>query len=95
MCLLLLKMATKENTLYAFRVHLNACTPGFLLDNKDGIYKCYPKLVSSLNGLECDIANQEFQQPPSSWIGTNIDGNDIIFTKDCRLNYCLQDTEQI
>ena len=60
-CLLLLKTATKENTLYAFRVHLNTCSLGFLLDNKDGICKCDPKLVSSLNGLECDITNQGFQ----------------------------------
>ena len=94
-CLLLLKTATKENTLYAFRVYLNTCTPGFVLDDKDGICKCDPKLVSSLNGLECDITNQGFQRPPSSWIGTNIKGDDIIFTKDCRLNYCIPDTDMV
>ena len=92
-CLLLLKTATKENTLYAFRVHLSTCTLGFVL--KDGICKCDPNFVSRLNGLECDISNQEFQRPPSSWIGTNTKVDDIIFTKDCRLNYCVQDTAMV
>ena len=93
-CLLLLKTATKENTLYAFRVHLSTCSLGFLLDNKDGICKCDPKLVSNLNGLECDITNQGFQRPPN-WIGTNIKGDDIILAKSCPLNYCVQNTDMV
>ena len=92
-CLLLLKTATKEKTVYAFRVKLNNCSQGFILDHKDGICKCNPKLVSSLNGLECDISKKAFQRPPRSWIGN--DGDDIIFTKDCRLNYCLQYTSLV
>ena len=87
-CLLLLKTATKENTPYAFRVNLKECSVGFILDNKDGICKCDPKFVSSLSGLECDISNQAFQQPPDSWIG--YDGSDIIFAKSCRQDYCLR-----
>ena len=87
-CLLLLKTATRERTLYAIRVKLNNCSQGFIFDHKDGICRCDPKLLSSLNGLECDISKKAFQRPPKSWIGSK--GNDIIFAKNCRLDYCLQ-----
>ena len=92
-CLLLLKTATKEKTLYAIRVKLKNCSLGFILDRKDGVCKCDPTLVSRLNGLECDISKKAFQRPPRSWIGR--DGDDIIFTTDCRLNYCLQYTSLV
>ena len=92
-CLLLLKTATRERTLYAIRVKLNNCSQGFILDHKDGICRCDPKLLSTLSGLECDISKKAFLRPPKSWIGSK--GNNIIFTKDCRLNYCLQYTSLV
>ena len=92
-CLLLLKTATRERTLYAIRVKLNNCSQGFILDHKNGICRCDPKLLSSLSGLECYIFKKAFLRPPNSWIGSN--DNDIIFTKDCRLNHCLQYTSLV
>ena len=92
-CLLVLKTATKEKTVYAIRIKLNNCSQGFIFDQKGGVCRCDPKLVSSLKGLQCDVSKKAFQRPPRSWIGSN--GNDIIFTNDCRLNYCLQYTSLV
>ena len=85
-CLLLLSTATKEQTLYAFRVNLASCPPGFELDNNEGICKCHHKLLSQLSGLSCDISNEAFSRPPNSWISTNNKG--VIYTDDCNFDYC-------
>ena len=88
MCLLLLKTATKERTVYAIRVHLKNCSVGFILDHSEGVCKCDSKLINKLNGLRCDISKKTFHRPPSSWIGSV--GGDLSFTSDCRLDYCLE-----
>ena len=85
-CLLLLSTATKEQTVYAFRVHLTSCPQGFVLDDNEGICKCNPKLLAQLSGLSCDISNEAFSRPPYSWISTNSKG--VIYTDDCEFDYC-------
>ena len=88
MCLLLLRTATKENTIYAFRINLRNCSLGFVHDNKEGVCKCHPDFASSIHSLKCDISNEAFLRPAGGWIGN--DSNDITYTNDCRLDYCLQ-----
>ena len=85
-CLLLLSTATKEQTLYAFRVHLKLCPQGFILDYNEGICKCNPKLLLQLGGLKCDISKEAFSRPPISWISNNSKG--VIYTDDCNFDYC-------
>ena len=85
-CLLLLSTATKEQTLYAFRVNLTSCPQGFVLDYNGGICKCDPKLLLQISGLSCDISNEAFIRPPYSWISTNSKG--VIYTDDCEFDYC-------
>ena len=88
MCLLLLRTATKENTIYAFRIHLKNCSLGFVHDHNEGVCKCHPEFASSIHSLKCDISNEAFLRPAGGWIGN--DSNDITYTNDCRLDYCLQ-----
>ena len=88
MCLLLLRTATTENTIYAFRINLKNCSLGFVHDNKEGVCKCHPGFASSIHSLKCDISNEAFLRPAGGWIGN--DSNDITYTNDCRLDYCLQ-----
>ena len=87
-CLLLLSTATKEQTLYAFRVHLRHCPQGFVLDYNEGICKCDPNFLLKLNGLSCHISTESFGIPPNSWISNDSKG--VIYTNDCHFDYCHQ-----
>ena len=86
-CLLLLSTATKEQTLYAFRVNLLPCPPGFVLDYNEGICKCNPKLLLRLSGLSCNISDEAFSKPSYSWISRNSKG--VIYTDHCDFDYCV------
>jgi len=87
-CLLVLRTATSEKTIYAFRVHLEDCPLGFILDTNQNICVCDSTFINSLKGLSCDISKQEFTRPPNTWISNVKDGNDIIYTSDCHIGYC-------
>ena len=87
-CLLLLSTATKEQTLYAYRVNLQKCPPGFLLDRNEGICKCDPKFLLKLSGISCHISSLAFNRPPYSWISNNSKG--VIYATYCHLDYCFQ-----
>ena len=85
-CLLVLRTATSEKTIYAFRVRLEKCPLGFALDSNRSICACDPIFINSIRGLSCDISKQEFIRPPNTWISKK--GNDIIYTTNCHINYC-------
>ena len=87
-CLLLLSTATKEQTLYAFRVNLQRCPPGFALDYNEGICKCDPKFLLKLSGLSCHISNVAFGTPQNSWISSDSKG--VIYAVNCHFDYCWQ-----
>ena len=86
-CLLLLSTATKEQTLYAYKVNLKNCPPGFALDI-DGICKCDPKFLLKLSGLSCHISNVAFGRPQHSWISNDSKG--VIYARNCHFDYCRQ-----
>ena len=85
-CLLLLSTATKEQTLYAFKVELNTCPLGFVLNHSEGICKCDPKLLLKLRGLSCDISSVTFGRPANTWISNNSKG--VIYASYCHFDYC-------
>ena len=85
-CLLVLSTATKEQMLYAYRVNLQNCPPGFALDYNEGICKCDPKFLFQLSGLSCHIFNVAFGRPQNSWISSDSQG--VIYARNCRFDYC-------
>ena len=87
-CLLLLSTATKEQTLYAYRVNLQECPLGFVLDRNEGACKCNPKFLIKLSGISCRISSLAFNRPPNSWISNNSKG--VIYATNCHLDYCLE-----
>ena len=88
MCILMLRTATIEKTIYAFRINLLNCESiGFYLDTQKGICTCHPLLVKKLAGLKCDIITETFITPPGGiWISRV--GNDTAYTDNCRSGYC-------
>ena len=87
-CLLLLSTATKEQTLYAFRVNLKGCPPGFALDYNEGVCKCDPKFLHQLSGLSCHISTVTFGRPQNRWISNNSNG--VVYAVNCHFDYCWQ-----
>ena len=85
-CLLVLSTATKEQTLYTYRVNLQNCPPGFALDYNEGICKCDPKFLLKLSGLSCHISNVAFGRPQNSWISSDSQG--VIYARTCHFDYC-------
>ena len=89
MCLLMLRTATTEKTIYAFRVHLKKCPLGFKFDAKQGICTCDSVFVNSMKGLSCDISKEKFIRPPNAWISVSENRSDIIYTSNCHIDYCI------
>ena len=71
-------------------VHLLDCPLGFSLSPANGTCACDPMLDGS--GVECNINNQSFLRPTSSWIGfidespSNMTG--VMFHPNCPIGYC-------
>ncbi|XP_065918464.1 uncharacterized protein [Dysidea avara] len=85
-CLLLLRTATKENSMYAFKINLQNCPVGFYL--QQGICTCDPALEENLEGLRCDITFETFFRPPNSWLSKK--GSNVIYTGHCLTDYCIR-----
>ena len=71
-------------------VHLLDCPLGFSLSPANGTCACDPMLDGS--GVQCNINNQSFLRPTSSWIGfidespSNMTG--VMFHPNCPIGYC-------
>ena len=74
-------------------VYLKDCPQGFSLSPATGICVCDHTLNGT--GVQCDINNQSFLSPASSWIGfideSSINSNKtgVIFYPNCPIGYCL------
>jgi len=85
-CLLLLRTATKENSLYVFKINLKSCPVGFYL--QQGICSCDPALKRYLKGLRCDIKSEKFIRPTNSWLSK--EGSNVIYASHCLSDYCTR-----
>ena len=71
-------------------VYLKDCPLGFSLSPANGTCACDPMLDGS--GVQCNINNQSFLRPTSSWIGfidespSNMTG--VMFHPNCPIGYC-------
>ena len=48
---------------------------------------CDPKLVSALPHIEC--SNPQLMRPPMTWIGCEKNCTQIVYSKNCFIDYCL------
>ncbi|XP_065918653.1 uncharacterized protein [Dysidea avara] len=87
-CMLHLRMATSEATLYSYNVTLKRCPLGLILH--DGLCICDPILLGVIDGLTCDVQTGEFERPKFSWIALGLKNrSEIIYTTACHYDYCL------
>jgi len=86
-CMLHLRMATREATLYSYNITLKKCPLGLILN--DDLCICDPTLLNAIRGLSCDVQTGIFERPPNSWIATDSkNSSDIIYIDQCHYDYC-------
>ncbi|XP_065899151.1 uncharacterized protein [Dysidea avara] len=85
-CMLQLRMATSEATLYSYNITLKRCPLGFILH--DGLCICDPTFLNAIRGLSCDVQTGTYERPPSSWIAINPNHTDIMYIDQCHYDYC-------
>ena len=84
-CLLYLRTATKDDTLYMFNVTLLDCPLGLV--HVSGLCVCDPRL--EVKGLKCNIEDGTFNTPPYTWISGVENMSEIIYSVECYMDYCL------
>lgn len=85
-CMLLLRTATKEKTLYPLRVNLKPCPFGFKLNPDIGMCTCDPIFAAALKVFSCNISIQSFKTA-HFWMAKK--ESDIIYTP-CIFDYCIR-----
>jgi len=86
-CMLHLRMATSEATVYSYNITLKSCPLGLILH--DGLCICDPTLLHAIDGLTCDVQTGMFVRPPNSWIAMDPrNHSDIAYINQCHYDYC-------